>query len=252
MPVVVLARMKDGKIEDWKRLDEVWALVGDKPAFTKYVRGKSSECSRRPEAGGRDSADAGANDSHSERRECPCQRNARDSDSVRVTLFFNHITRRPSYETCCHRDGCPWCCDALYGRCFASAFRRRIGRKADGFRQGQGQRACRSRRRDVLPSHPTMSDLPPNGKLLGGGRRERLCQANQELARSSSTTLTSRTRKTRQLTKGYKVGGPTLIVAQVVGNKVKEYKNLTDIWAKNRDKDEFLKYVRDNVAAYQK
>ena len=54
------------------------------------------------------------------------------------------------------------------------------------------------------------------------------------------------------LTNGYKVGGPTLIVAQVVGNKVKEYKNLTEIWAKNGDKDEFLKYVRDNVAAYQK
>ena len=38
----------------------------------------------------------------------------------------------------------------------------------------------------------------------------------------------------------------------MVGNKVKEYKNLTEIWTKNRDKDEFLKYVRDNVAAYQK
>lgn len=40
MPVVVLAKMKDGKIEDWKRLDEVWAMVGDKPAFIKYVRGE--------------------------------------------------------------------------------------------------------------------------------------------------------------------------------------------------------------------
>ena len=40
MPVVVLARMKDGQIENWKRLDEVWALVGDKPAFTKHVRGE--------------------------------------------------------------------------------------------------------------------------------------------------------------------------------------------------------------------
>lgn len=39
-PVVVLARMKDGKVEDWKRLDEVWAVVGDKPAFTKYVKGE--------------------------------------------------------------------------------------------------------------------------------------------------------------------------------------------------------------------
>jgi hypothetical protein len=38
MPVVVLAKMKDGDIQDWKRLDKVWALVGDKPAFGKYVR----------------------------------------------------------------------------------------------------------------------------------------------------------------------------------------------------------------------
>ncbi|MEN6405370.1 MAG: nitrophenyl compound nitroreductase subunit ArsF family protein [Thermoguttaceae bacterium] len=53
-------------------------------------------------------------------------------------------------------------------------------------------------------------------------------------------------------TNGYKVGGPTLIVAQVVGNKVKAYKNLTEIWAKNGDKEAFLKYVRDGVAAYQK
>lgn len=49
------------------------------------------------------------------------------------------------------------------------------------------------------------------------------------------------------LTKGYKVNGPTLIVAKVVGNKVKEYKNLTEMWAKNADKDAFLDYVRDNV-----
>ena len=38
IPVVVLARMKGGQIEDWKRLDKVWALVGDKPAFAEYVR----------------------------------------------------------------------------------------------------------------------------------------------------------------------------------------------------------------------
>lgn len=40
MPVVVLARMKDGRMQDWKRLDEVWAIVGDKPAFAKFVRGE--------------------------------------------------------------------------------------------------------------------------------------------------------------------------------------------------------------------
>ncbi len=38
IPVVVVARLKDGKIVDWKRLDNVWALVGDKPAFANYVQ----------------------------------------------------------------------------------------------------------------------------------------------------------------------------------------------------------------------
>jgi len=39
-PVVVLAKMKDGQVQDWRRLDQVWAVVGDKPAFTKYVQGE--------------------------------------------------------------------------------------------------------------------------------------------------------------------------------------------------------------------
>ncbi|MGA2621013.1 MAG: nitrophenyl compound nitroreductase subunit ArsF family protein [Thermoguttaceae bacterium] len=38
MPVVVLAKMRGGRLQDWKRLDEVWALVGDKPGFAAYVR----------------------------------------------------------------------------------------------------------------------------------------------------------------------------------------------------------------------
>jgi hypothetical protein len=38
MPVVVLVRMKNGEIEDWRRLDKVWAFESDKPAFAKYVR----------------------------------------------------------------------------------------------------------------------------------------------------------------------------------------------------------------------
>jgi hypothetical protein len=40
MPVVVLTKIKNGRVEDWRRLDKVWALVGDKPAFAKYVRGE--------------------------------------------------------------------------------------------------------------------------------------------------------------------------------------------------------------------
>jgi len=38
MPVVVLAKMKAGQVQDWKRLDEVWGLVDDKPAFAAYLR----------------------------------------------------------------------------------------------------------------------------------------------------------------------------------------------------------------------
>ena len=38
MPVVVVARTSAGKIEDWKRLDEVWAEVGDPPAFAELMR----------------------------------------------------------------------------------------------------------------------------------------------------------------------------------------------------------------------
>lgn len=58
--------------------------------------------------------------------------------------------------------------------------------------------------------------------------------------------------KNAALTEGYKVSGPTLIVAQVVANKVKGHKNLKEMWAKNGDKDAFLKYVRENIVAYQK
>ena len=38
MPVVVLAKMKGGEIAQWKRLDRVWALVGDKPGYASYLR----------------------------------------------------------------------------------------------------------------------------------------------------------------------------------------------------------------------
>jgi hypothetical protein len=40
MPVVVVVQMEQGQIAQWKRLDKVWALVGDQPAFAQYVRGE--------------------------------------------------------------------------------------------------------------------------------------------------------------------------------------------------------------------
>ncbi len=57
--------------------------------------------------------------------------------------------------------------------------------------------------------------------------------------------------KNETLTKGYSITGPTLLMARVAGNKVAEYKNLTEIWAKVRDKAAFLEYVQSNVRAYQ-
>jgi hypothetical protein len=58
--------------------------------------------------------------------------------------------------------------------------------------------------------------------------------------------------KNAALTAGYKVSGPTLIVARISGDKVAEYKNLADIWAKVRDKAEFVEYVQSNVKNYAK
>lgn len=38
MANVVLAQMDGGEIGNWRRLDKVWALVGDKPAFAEFIR----------------------------------------------------------------------------------------------------------------------------------------------------------------------------------------------------------------------
>lgn len=54
-----------------------------------------------------------------------------------------------------------------------------------------------------------------------------------------------------KLKKAYKITGPALIVVKIVDNKVQEQVDLKDIWKKVQgDKEEFLKYVRDHVAAY--
>lgn len=58
-------------------------------------------------------------------------------------------------------------------------------------------------------------------------------------------------KKNAALTKGYKISGPALIVAKIEESKVKEYKNLRDIWTKVREKPKFIKYVRDNVELYR-
>jgi hypothetical protein len=54
-------------------------------------------------------------------------------------------------------------------------------------------------------------------------------------------------KKNAAIAKAYKITGPALIIAKVRSNRVKQYKNLKDIWTKVRKKEEFVSYVRENV-----
>jgi len=41
--IVVLVRMMGGRIEEWNRLDKVWALWDDKPTFADFVRNEINQ-----------------------------------------------------------------------------------------------------------------------------------------------------------------------------------------------------------------
>lgn len=56
--------------------------------------------------------------------------------------------------------------------------------------------------------------------------------------------------KNAKFAKGYDVSGPALIVAKIKGKKVKEFKDLEDIWTNVADKKAFIKYVQENISAY--
>ena len=53
-----------------------------------------------------------------------------------------------------------------------------------------------------------------------------------------------------KLAKAYKVTSPSLIVAKVEDNRVSKYTDLKEIWVKVREKEQFVKYVQENVKAY--
>jgi len=57
-------------------------------------------------------------------------------------------------------------------------------------------------------------------------------------------------KKNAKFAKGYKVSGPALIVAKIKGKKVKEFKDLKEIWTNVADKQAFIKYVQENISAY--
>ena len=181
MPVVVLARMKDGQIEDWKRLDEVWALVGDKPAFTNMCEGEiERDAFARQEAGGRDSPDTGGRPIPTPDADELLRRNAGHSDSV-VELCFQPLSggdrvMRRVVTAIAALGVVP--SSGVVSQCFSQRFGEADASAKAEVRQTEPP-SRRSRRGDVLPPHPALSDLPADGKLLGGGRREGLRQADQ-------------------------------------------------------------------------
>jgi hypothetical protein len=56
--------------------------------------------------------------------------------------------------------------------------------------------------------------------------------------------------KNAKLAKGYDISGPALIVAKIKNKKVKEFKDLEDIWTNVADKQAFIKYVQGNISEY--
>jgi hypothetical protein len=90
----------------------------------------------------------------------------------------------------------------------------------------------------------------PTCKRMGGYTEEAVLKGFPKEIKDGTVEFHSvdfQKEENADLTKGYKVSGPTLLVVRVVGNKVKEYKHLTEMWAKSADKDAFLAYVRENV-----
>jgi hypothetical protein len=51
---------------------------------------------------------------------------------------------------------------------------------------------------------------------------------------------------------GYRIAGPSLIVARIRNNKVTAYGNLDEIWTTVADKPAFFRYVQNNVTAFLK
>ena len=57
-------------------------------------------------------------------------------------------------------------------------------------------------------------------------------------------------RKNEKYTKGYRISGPTLVLANVVQDKVTAWKPLPKVWSLVGKKDEFFEYVQNEIRKY--
>jgi hypothetical protein len=95
----------------------------------------------------------------------------------------------------------------------------------------------------------------PTCLKMGGYSEEAVTSGFAEQIKSGKVAfhyIDFQNEKNAALTAGYKVAGPTLIVARIAGDKVAEYKNLAEIWTKVRDKAAFIEYVQSNIKDYAK
>jgi len=56
--------------------------------------------------------------------------------------------------------------------------------------------------------------------------------------------------KNAAFAKAYEITGPMLLVAKASGTRVREYKNLDEMWTKARDKADFVEYVQGAVKSF--
>jgi thiol-disulfide isomerase/thioredoxin len=95
----------------------------------------------------------------------------------------------------------------------------------------------------------------PTCKKMGAYADETVKSAFMEQIKKGTVSfhfVDFQNKKNEKLAKGYRIEGPALIVAKIADNKVAKYADLEDIWTKVGDKPAFMKYVRDNVIAFQK
>lgn len=56
--------------------------------------------------------------------------------------------------------------------------------------------------------------------------------------------------KNKEYTQSYKVTGPTLVIADIRGGKVAQWKPMPKVWSLVFKKEDFFKYVQDGIAGY--
>jgi len=243
MPVVVLAKMKAGQIQDWKRLDEVWALVGDKPAFAAYVRSEIKKM-----------LDGAPNDSPTqpkgERKAAPAKS---PPDSLPLPPAAPSLPL-PKQRTLFFPLTCFFQGDELMKRTATMIVSLLAVASLASMLLSMAAAADAPKDRVVVMYFHRTQRCPTCLKM-GSYTEEAVKKGFAKEIKAGTVSLhfiDFQDEKNTAFTKAYGISGPTLIVAKASGEKVAEYKNLKEMWTKVRDKDSFVEYVQTNVKSYMK